>query len=336
MQDFPAYLPIYSLVSRSEATRRRFYELVLTKGVVHSLCVAVVRAKTHERQGRAGNDTLIVQDQCGRRYHWSYQGTREGLALWLTILARSVDLILVESEEKTGLPQILLDGGSPAGAEESINLYEFDEDPDTAAQSISHHLQEKLARKPVWACVLIGGRSSRMGQAKHLLVDKEGTTWLERAVRTVQPHVSGIVLSGLGKIPSALKSLGRLPDIPQVAGPLTGILSAMRWQPDVSWLLLACDMPEVSSEAVSWLLAERKIGQWASVPVIQGAKGAEPLFASYEPQCAAFFEQMCVAGIRRISTIVEFDRVATIPVPDYLHGAWQNINTPEEFKRFIS
>lgn len=336
MQDFPSYLPIYSLISHSGSKVRRFYDMVVSGLIAGGVRVATVYADLDDGAGdpRCFRSALSLRPE-GRDEYW-YQGTEQDLTVRLAGLARNVDLVLVEATCHMGLPQIILDEEPAAAVSDAIRLYGFAQDPENAARIIIHHLQRKLGMRPVWACILIGGRSSRMGRPKHLLPDDTGQTWLERTVRTVQPHVAGVVLSGRGEVPADLHSLTRLPDIPDVAGPLTGILSAMRWQPDVSWLLLACDMPEVTAQAIEWLLAEKKPGQWGSVPAIAGGKGVEPLFARYEPQCAALFEQMCSAGIRRISNIADFKRVQVVRVPDHLHVAWQNINTPAELSRFIS
>jgi len=204
-----------------------------------------------------------------------------------------------------------------------------------ACEVILHHAGQLQQNRPVWACVLIGGKSSRMGRPKHLLEDQAGTTWLERLVHLIQPHVAGVALSGKGDVPESLGSLPRLPDIPAVQGPLTGILSAMRWQPDVSWLLLACDMPHISDQAVRWLLASATLGVWAGLPTITDGRTVEPLFARYEPQSKAYFEELCATGERRIGRVAVFAKTRVLPVPARLQGAWSNINTPQELQSVL-
>jgi len=110
---------------------------------------------------------------------------------------------------------------------------------------------------PIRACLLIGGRSSRMGRPKHLIRGGNGRTWVENTVDLLRPFTKEIVLSGKGDVPGNLAALTRIPDVPDVQGPLTGILAAMRWRPDSCWLLLACDMPNITTESLEWLLASR-------------------------------------------------------------------------------
>jgi molybdopterin-guanine dinucleotide biosynthesis protein A len=69
--------------------------------------------------------------------------------------------------------------------------------------------------------------------------------------------------------------LSALPDVPDKRGPLAGMLAAMRWRLDVSWLFMACDLPQVSSMSVEWLIGKRAPGVWAILPRLPGTEGVE-------------------------------------------------------------
>jgi molybdopterin-guanine dinucleotide biosynthesis protein A len=193
-------------------------------------------------------------------------------------------------------------------------------------------LNESVRRTPVWGCVLIGGRSSRMGRPKHLLVGRGGKTWLENTLAILHPLLDGIVVSGGGPLPEAVADTVRLPDIPGVAGPLTGILAAGRWQPLVSWLLVACDMPNVSTEAVTWVLAGRRAGCWGRVPRLAGQDHPEPLLAWYDFRAIQLFEAQVYTGSMRIGEAVRHHRIDHPVIPESLRLAWENINTPGELR----
>ena len=183
---------------------------------------------------------------------------------------------------------------------------------------------------PLYGCLLIGGRSSRMGQPKHLIKGDDGLTWLENTVKLLAPLTQQVVLSGAGQVPASLEGLKRLSDIPDVQGPLTGILSAMRWRPDVCWLLLACDMPNITREALEWLLACRTPDSWGTLPRLHADGFVEPLLALYEPQAKPYFEELYQSGSLRISMVARRPHMRTPLVPEVLARAWNNINTPEE------
>ena len=182
------------------------------------------------------------------------------------------------------------------------------------------------------ACLLIGGRSSRMGQPKHLIKGVTGQTWVEHTVELLTPYVDEIVLSGKGDVPDSLSHVTRISDLPEVAGPLTGILAAMRWQPDCCWLLLACDMPNITKEALEWLLASRHPGSYGTVPCLSADGFVEPLLALYEPQAKDYFEELAGSGIFRISRVAKRSAISTPVVPEHLAESWRNINTPEQLK----
>lgn len=195
-------------------------------------------------------------------------------------------------------------------------------------------LEQIVLQTPVWACILIGGRSSRMGQPKHLLTMQQASTesWIERTVRLVQPHVDGLVVSGKGELPISLDHLQRIPDIPGVAGPLTGVLSAMRWQPGISWLVVACDMPFVSVEAINWLLKRRGPGCWGRLPRLSGSDFCEPLFAWYDGRAAHLLQDQLLTGNLRVGMIGSHHKIDNPTIPEELCFAWQNVNTPEQLQ----
>ncbi|WP_136796949.1 molybdenum cofactor guanylyltransferase [Desulfosediminicola ganghwensis] len=265
---------------------------------------------------------------------YSFVGDEHQLLVQARELLRSHDLVFVEGEEdiKDFWQLTFAHGGLQEKAENNRELILGDGTLQDGFETIWTHAGRLQKKRPVWACILIGGKSSRMGQPKHLLKDKNGTTWLERVVRLLEPHVDGVVLSGKGSVPQSLAFLPRIPDIPDVQGPLTGILSAMRWQPDVSWLLLACDMPHISEEAVRWVLDSPVLGGWAGLPTLTDGRTAEPLFARYEPQSKHYFEKLCAMGERRIGRVADFAKTKLLPVPEELQFAWSNINTPQELQ----
>ena len=195
-------------------------------------------------------------------------------------------------------------------------------------------LEDIVLQTPVWACILIGGRSSRMGQPKHLLTMEQGSSesWIERTVRLVQPHVDGVIVSGKGEMPLSLENLQRIPDLPGVAGPLTGVLSAMRWQPGISWLVIACDMPFISEDAINWLLKRRGPGCWGRLPRLSGSDFCEPLFSWYGGRSAHLLEDQLLNGNLRVGKIGKHPKIDNPTIPEEFCSAWKNINTPEQLQ----
>jgi len=189
------------------------------------------------------------------------------------------------------------------------------------------------AGTPLYGCLLIGGKSRRMGRAKHLL-EQDGVSWVERSVAILEPHVEQVLISGKGTLPDTLAHLTRLSDVPGVAGPMAGILSALRWHPTASWLVLACDLPDVTSEALSWLLAQRRDEEtWAVVPKLSPEGPLEPLLACYDARCRGHFEELARRQCFRLGALAGKYGVETPQPPEELRTSWLNVNTSAELAR---
>jgi molybdopterin-guanine dinucleotide biosynthesis protein A len=251
----------------------------------------------------------------------------------LQLLVKQYDLVIVDAG--IDIPgRLCRAGGHEQPVQDSIVWTGED---DSAIQGITDltdrmvEVMDDCVRKtPVWGCVLIGGKSSRMGRPKHLIEDKNKITWLERTTKILRPLVDGLVVSGTGLLPENLNDISRLADIPGVAGPLTGILAASRWQPMVTWVLVACDMPHITPEAIHWLLSGRRAGWWGRVPRLAEKKYCEPLFAWYDFRAAQLFEEQLFDGNMRIGGVASHPQIENPVIPESLRSGWKNINTSDQ------
>ncbi len=248
------------------------------------------------------------------------------------------DIVLFQGDFSfcTDLSSLLSYEASSSGAMESrFSSLPCKDDIDFLVDVVFSWLERKLAAIPLWACILIGGKSSRMGQAKHLLRGENGKTWLENCVGLVSGKTNGIVLSGKGDVPQSIDSLARIEDIKGIGGPLAGVTAAMRSYPNVSWLLLACDMPDITEAGLDWLLNWRKPGVWGVVPYQKATGHYEPLLAYYDFRSRTIFEKIIASGCLRIGKIVEEEKISTPIIPlQYVHS-WRNCNTPDDLKKRI-
>lgn len=250
----------------------------------------------------------------------------------LVLLANQYDLLILNSDIDSPQQAIMLTPFLSAETGNSPGSITWEGDWSGFIDALLEKLNWCGKRTPVWGCILIGGKSSRMGHPKHLLKDGQGKTWLENTIATLHPLLDGIVVSGGGELPKAVAATLRIPDIPGVVGPLTGILAAGRWQPLVSWLLVACDMPHVSVEAVNWLLASRRPGCWGKVPKFAGNDRLEPLLAWYDFRAMHLFEEQLYFGSMRIGEAAGDLRIDHPIIPQELSYAWKNINTPDQLQ----
>ena len=255
-------------------------------------------------------------------------------------LAERYDFVLVEGHKSIPLPKVwLLSDGEdrpPEGIEQVLAVLPRDIDRHPKVLPIlKTRLEETHAQAPVYGCVLIGGKSRRMGQPKHLLKINQ-KTWLAHTIDHLAEVCSEVVICGRGEMPGALHNYARLPDPPDVKGPMAGILACMRWLPNATWLVAACDLPHLSAEALDWLLSQRTPGRWAVVPRLSGSPGLEPLLAYYDGHCRCLFEALVAQKNYCPLPVAEHARVITPTVPHALADAWQNANTPEALPKVQS
>lgn len=252
----------------------------------------------------------------------------------LCLLSRRFDVVIVDGEVDFTLHQIHIGAENSSLKGDALFWGDKDHGVELFCDSLLRKIDSIKQKVPVWACILIGGKSSRMGRPKHLLpgIDGSKESWLERTIGQIEPLVEQVVVSGKGELPESLTTLPRIPDIPGVAGPLTGVLSAMRWQPDVSWLVIACDMPFVSAEAAQWLISMVKPGRWGSLPRLKGSDFCEPLFAWYDGRAGHLLEEQLLTGNLRVGKIASHNKIDNPLIPDAFASSWQNVNTPEQLQ----
>ena len=187
------------------------------------------------------------------------------------------------------------------------------------------------ANRRVYGLVLAGGKSRRMGRDKALL-RRDGQSQLSFAVGLLGDFVDRVFISTRGdQAEDAERSrFEQIFDRYEDIGPVAGILSALEAYPGVDWLVLACDLPNVDSETIEYLLAERPL----DVPFAAYRSShdglPEPLCALYSADCADVVRGFVDAGTlcpRKI-LIRSATRLLDQPNP----RALDNVNTPDDLR----
>ncbi len=309
------------------------------KHIHHKLNIDI-RGKDTDQFYRAGADCVFAHDS--RQGFARYRSADENLSDLVRKFPAALDLIIVEGHKDIDVPGIWL--GAKAAGERTVSKIHntktviFRDDPEYQQQVlmyIRHELNRHHSTRPINAGLLIGGKSSRMETPKSLLKIK-GRTLVARSFDTLSAVTKNIVLLGSGQLPKSLLSADRLSDVPELKGPMAGMLSAFRWSPDSAWLISSVDMPLMRREAWQWLLAQRQPGAWAVLPKIRGSKGVETTGAVYEPMIFDHIESLAGNGNAKLQDIAAHPKVITPIIPDSLVKAWKNVNTPGEWKKVIA
>ena len=344
-----ADLPIFGICGYSDSGKTTLIEQLIPRLSAKGLKVAVVKHDAHgivvdkpgkdsDRFFRSGADVFLQGPQ--EEFFRFHTSDHSKLPYELKSLTRQYDMVLVEGRKNTPLAKVWLlsdnESKPPSGIDGIIDILPRDTDRvDTVMSMLDDWLPGQWLKTPVFGCVLIGGRNTRMGTPKHLIVEN-GKTWLEKTICILKNVTQKVVIAGAGDVPDEINGIIRLPDVPDIQGPMSGILSAMRWAPYSSWLMTACDQPYLSPEALRWLLSTRRPGVWATLPASSENGNIEPLLAHYDFRSHILFEQLAAQGDYTLVRISDDSKVIKVSPPCKLAAAWTNINTKAELKLYKS
>jgi molybdenum cofactor guanylyltransferase len=187
------------------------------------------------------------------------------------------------------------------------------------------------ASPAITAFILAGGQSTRMGADK-AFVTLDGQTLLTRALNTTRSITPNVHIVGdPGKFSPFAPTVA---DIFPNCGPLAGIHAALRSSQTDLNLILAVDVPFVSTALLHYLI-QRACDNAATITVVQTAGGYQPLSAIYRRNFAEAAERSLQAGRYKIDTLFAATTTQLI-IEDELEGAgfssklFRNLNTPGE------
>jgi len=189
--------------------------------------------------------------------------------------------------------------------------------------------------KPCQAFILAGGASSRMGTDKsQLLIERQ--TFTERIADTLRKVTDSVTVVGRTLSDSSLPSV---PDVYPQWGALGGLHAALTAATREWAIVVACDLPFVTSELFSHL-ATLRLDHDAVVP-IQPDGRPQPLAAFYRVEpCRRRATELIEMGQRRPLDLLEtvktrwvaFDEIRNLDQSEWF---FVNINTPKDYDEAI-
>jgi molybdopterin-guanine dinucleotide biosynthesis protein A len=176
--------------------------------------------------------------------------------------------------------------------------------------------------------VLAGGRSTRMGTDKAVLVCG-GRTLLEGAASAVLEALGNVTIIA-DPVRYAHFGFTVIVDDRPGCGPLGGIVTALRHSTQNWNIVVACDMPNLSAQFLKWLLAQAAApGPAPDCVVPLSAAGPEPLCAAYHAKALTKFEDALDRNILKMRTVLKM--LDTRFVREQDSRTFVNINTPEDW-----
>lgn len=191
-----------------------------------------------------------------------------------------------------------------------------------------------MSDRPLYGLVLAGGESRRMGRDKALL--RHGGLSQIARMAALLGDVTETVFVSTRADQKAEPERSRFPQIIdryEGMGPVAGILSAMDEHPDVDWLVVACDLPNVDARTLA-VLVERRSGRRPFTAFISSHDGLpEPLCALYRAGSDGIIRGFVDQGIVCPRKMLIRSDTELLEQPD--PAALDNVNTPEDLASSI-
>ena len=191
------------------------------------------------------------------------------------------------------------------------------------------------------AAVLAGGRGRRLGgRHKALLALGDGPI-IERQLNILRPVVDSVAIVANDRDRYLHLGVPVWPDVQPGAGPLGGILTALAHAADAATLVVAGDMPFLTSAFLRYLVHASGKSDAVDVTIPRPDDGYQPLCAVYQPRCLSVIRRHVEAGSLKVTDILAELRVRE------LHGdelsafdpnetLFFNLNTPEDYTRGLA
>jgi molybdopterin-guanine dinucleotide biosynthesis protein A len=191
--------------------------------------------------------------------------------------------------------------------------------------------------REITLAVLAGGAGSRMRQPKATL-EVRGEPLLEFLLRQLDwPGPTLLVTAPGREHPPGADGFDReVSDAIAGQGPLRGMLTALQKIETNSVIAIGVDMPAIQRRDLEWFVGEFKARPEALGIMGRSAGTIEPLPCLLTSTAAELLEHHFATGRRSLRGLIDDARVLAIDADTLPSRVWLNVNTPEDWKRFLA
>lgn len=191
-----------------------------------------------------------------------------------------------------------------------------------------------MTHNATYGLVLAGGESRRMGHDKALLL-RDGQSQLEYIAGILAGCVDRVFVSARREQHNDAERsrFETIIDRYEGIGPVAGILSAMDEHPRADWLIVACDLPNIDADTLTFLLAHRSPDKPFTAFRSSYDELPEPLCALYSAGSDAIIRQFVADGVVCPRKILIRSDTLLLEQPD--PHALDNVNTPDDLRGSI-
>lgn len=184
--------------------------------------------------------------------------------------------------------------------------------------------------------IIMGGQNKRMNGNHKAFLMLEHHTFLDHIVNALTP-CSSIYLSVNQKDKFNHLSFPLIEDAYEAIGPLGGLYSALKKLPQDFLFVTACDMPFITSDFVSYMLSHLN-PDLECVVLCDESGFFYPLGGLYSKSLLPKIEDMIECQNYRMQSLIKLSKSRVIPIHEtpFSKSILRNINTPEDYDKYIS
>jgi molybdopterin-guanine dinucleotide biosynthesis protein A len=192
--------------------------------------------------------------------------------------------------------------------------------------------EQIISMKNMSAILLAGGKSSRMKEEKCML-SVAGIPLIKKIASQLDTYFDEIIISTNTLTREQLSFLPYRTAVDKQPhqGPMMGVLGGLELSNHPVNFVIACDIPEIDFNFVSQMAAYTR--QYEIVVPVSGQNLYEPLFAFYNQSLIPRIKNLLENDIRKIIRL--FDLAKTIYIPFQNDGWYHNLNTKDDYHRFL-
>jgi molybdenum cofactor guanylyltransferase len=193
-------------------------------------------------------------------------------------------------------------------------------------QFFEQEMREKTP--PIFGLVLAGGRSVRMGRDKGA-IEWHGRPQRDFLVDLLAPFCEEVWISARSEQDFSTETSAKiLPDSFLNLGPTGAILSAFQKNPNVAWLVVACDLPLLDAATIEFLIKNRDPKNIATAFRNPETGWTEPLITIWESKSYAILLNFLAQGISCPRKVLMNSETCVLEAP--IAAVLRNVNTPAE------
>lgn len=177
--------------------------------------------------------------------------------------------------------------------------------------------------------ILAGGKSSRMGRDKALLVI-ENKTFLEKLCDSFSFFEEKMIAGGDREVIKDI-TWKVIPDCHPYHGPIGGLHAALKHCLSEVVFAIACDTPLIEKAIYERLIKEMDEETDAVIVVTEDGK-CHPLCGIYRKSVQKIVEDQIISGNNRMMHLLKKIRTKYVDVNSKEYGLY-NINTPEDHQK---